>query len=104
MLLFQVVLTTGKRHVIALICISDQSFTKRPFSHPLRGHSVTHREAILKHGLLQQPSVIAQLDEQTRHNHKFHQGMFLKQLSAMKFLLRQGLALRGHKEAEGNLP
>ena len=28
----------------------------------------------------------------------------LKQISAMKFLLRQGIALRGHCEKEGNLP
>ena len=28
----------------------------------------------------------------------------LKQISAMKFLFRQGTALRGHCEEEGNLP
>ena len=29
--------------------------------------------------------------------------MLLKQLSSLTFLLRQGLAIRGHKESEGNL-
>ena len=29
--------------------------------------------------------------------------MLLKQLSSLRFLLRQGLAIRGHTEAEGNL-
>ena len=29
--------------------------------------------------------------------------MLLKQFSSLKFLLRQGLAVRGHIEGEGNL-
>lgn len=29
--------------------------------------------------------------------------MLLKQLSSLRYLLRQGLALRGHDENEGNL-
>ena len=29
--------------------------------------------------------------------------MLLKQLSSLKFLLRQGLAIRGHNDRDGNL-
>lgn len=29
--------------------------------------------------------------------------MLLRQLSSLKFLLHQGMAIRGHKEGDGNL-
>ena len=32
-----------------------------------------------------------------------HHEMVLRQISSLKFLLRQGLAIRGHQELEGNL-
>jgi len=34
---------------------------------------------------------------------KLHREMLLKQLSSLKYLLRQGLAIRGHEAMEGNL-
>ena len=34
---------------------------------------------------------------------RVRQQMLLKQLSSLKYLLRQGLAIRGHEDIEGNL-
>lgn len=52
---------------------------------------------------MKQNSVSALLDEQTMMEQKHHQDQLLKQLSSLKLLLRQGLAVRGHEELEGNL-
>ena len=40
---------------------------------------------------------------QANKNHAENRDLLMKQLSSLQFLLRQGLAIRGHKETEGNL-
>ena len=62
-----------------------------------------HREAVLKRSLMSQPSVAAQLSNQVLQQQKVNREMLVKQLSSLRYLLRQGLALRGHEEHEGNL-
>ena len=52
---------------------------------------------------LQAPSVAAQLVVQAQSAQFENRLMLLRQLSSLKFLLRQGMAVRGHKEEEGNL-
>lgn len=52
---------------------------------------------------MQQPSVRTQLNESLRSEQQHNQRMLLKQLSSIRYLLRQGLALRGHDDSEGNL-
>ena len=59
-----------------------------------------HREGVLKLGLLQQPSVITQLNNQAKLDQARHKEMLLKQISSLNYLLRQGLAVRGHEELE----
>ena len=51
----------------------------------------------------QQPSIISQLNVQLRNDQDQHRKALLKQLSLLKYLMRQGLATRGHIEDEGNL-
>ena len=43
------------------------------------------------------------MNSQVVVNQRIHRQMLIKQLSSLKFLLRQGLAVRGHEEMEGNL-
>ena len=62
-----------------------------------------HKECILKVELLKQDSVAVLLNEQAKAEQKQHRDQLLKQLSSLQFLLRQGLAVRGHDNLEGNL-
>ena len=66
-------------------------------------NSDSHLEARLKCKSLNNPSIQEQLSTQgTKVQETWRLGL-MKQLEAMKFLLRQGIALRGHSEEEGNL-
>nr|XP_004209215.1 zinc finger MYM-type protein 1-like [Hydra vulgaris] len=67
--------------------------------------SDSQREALEKYQLINQKakSVTSQLLKQIRQSQNKRQQMFLVELSSLKFLLRQGLAIRGHTEKEGNL-
>ena len=44
-----------------------------------------------------------QLNTQLRQDQEDRRQALLKQLHCLKFLLRQGLAIHGHDETEGNL-
>ena len=64
----------------------------------------SHREAMSKWLSRNCVTIAAQLStEQARIQNTRRAGL-LKQLMGMRFLLRQGIALRGHSEGEGNLP
>ena len=65
--------------------------------------SESHKEAMLKLKSMRAPSVIAQLSSQASRDQAEHRSMLLKQLHSLRYLLRQGLPVRGHKESEGNL-
>lgn len=65
--------------------------------------SVIHRESVLKLELMKQPTITAQLSSQAKREQKENRDMLLKQLSSLRYLARQGLAIRGHSENEGNL-
>ncbi len=52
---------------------------------------------------LKHPSIDAQLSTQVKHAQELHYKMLHIQLSSLRFLLQQGLAIRGHEEMEGNL-
>lgn len=59
--------------------------------------SVMHHEALMK--LAANTSISAQLSSQHKQDQKFHLNMLFKLLSCIRFLARQGLALRGHDES-----
>ena len=66
--------------------------------------SESHKEALVKFQCMQASSVVEQLGTQASHTQATNRSMPLKELSSLqKFLLRQGLAIHGHKESEGNL-
>ena len=62
-----------------------------------------HKESILKVELLKQDSVSTLLNKRAMAEQKQHRDQLLRQLSSLRFILRQGLAVRGHEDLEGNL-
>ncbi len=66
-------------------------------------HCQMHREACMKLQSCQQPSVAAQLSNQLLIDQKYRREMLMKVLSSLRFLLQQGLPIRGHKEEDSNL-
>ena len=65
--------------------------------------SNSHNEAVSKIRLVGQPSVVSQLQSQHKKDQEVRRNMFTVVLTSLKHLLRQGAALRGHIEEEGNL-
>ena len=67
-------------------------------------NSGSHLEAKIKWCSLNNPSIKEQLSSQVAKIQCTRRTGLLIQLEAMRYLLRQGLPLRGHSEEEGNLP
>ena len=65
--------------------------------------SFLHRQALLSHQTSLKGSVASLLSASLRKEQAEHRTMLMKLLSSLKLLLRQGSAIRGHKEEEGNL-
>ena len=65
--------------------------------------SFLHRQALLFHQTSLQGSVASLLSASLRKEQAEHRTMLMKLLSCLKLLLRQGSAIRGHKEKEENL-
>jgi len=90
---------------------SDDAFTCRGFSNwkkakeKFREHekSHCHREACMKYEASKKPSVVAVASTALKREQQTRWLMLLKQLSSLRFLMRQGLPVRGHCKQEGNL-
>ena len=65
--------------------------------------SEIHKDSKLKLNSIALPSIKEKLSTAAAKAKADHTRMLLKVLSSVKYLLRQGLALRGHKETDGNL-
>ena len=65
------------------------------------GEPVKDLIAIFKIDSLKQESVSP--NKKVQADQKVHREMLLKQFSALRYLLRQGMAIRGHNETESNL-
>ena len=65
--------------------------------------SQMHVESYFKLNALSRPSVATQLSAQILKQQFFHRKMLLKVLSTLRYLVRQGLAIRGHHHDDGNL-
>ena len=62
-----------------------------------------HKESLLKIKLLKVVPIDAQINAKLRIDQENHREMLLVVIESLKYLLRQGLAIRGHEEIEGNL-
>ena len=65
--------------------------------------AVPIREAKLKWSNVRKPSIRQPVDTQVAKEQAIRRKGLLKQLSAIRFLLRQEIAVRGHTEEEENL-
>jgi len=65
--------------------------------------SVSHTNCVYLVKQQCKPSVATQVSLAHQHQQAQRRRMLLIQVKSIKFLLRQGLALRGHIEEEGNL-
>lgn len=89
---------------------SDASFISRGFCNWKKGKkkfrehelSHTHNEGVLKWESLKQPSVMVVANSSLKRDQENRRRMLLVQIQCLCFLLRQGLAIRGHND-EGNL-
>ena len=68
-----------------------------------RSCSQLHREAVMKWKLGQQPGIDAVMDQSCKAEQTCRREMLIKQLESLHYLLKQGLAVRGHEEADSNL-
>ncbi len=66
-------------------------------------HCDAHQEAILKCHMIQTTPVSNQLVSAAKKEQSERRDALVKQLYCLRYLLRQGLAIREHKESEGNL-
>ena len=90
---------------------SEGTFTSKGFSNwkkaraKFREHeqSKLHAEACAAYKALQQPSITSQLSLQACREQETHRELLLKQLSSLKYLVCQRLAVRSHTEEESNL-
>lgn len=102
----------ASKHKLLLSKRGDEAFSLNGFDNykkatqKFQAHekSDTHLEAKMKFASFRKPSVQEQLSTQAAQVHAVRRSGLLKQLEAMKYLLRQGIALRGRTEEEGNLP
>ena len=65
--------------------------------------SNAHAEAVMKWQMLHSAPINAQLQTQVQKLQQSRRHTLVKQLYCLRYLLQQGLAVRGHKEIEGNL-
>ena len=79
------------------------NFKKAVEKFRIHENSDSHLKARIKCRSLNNPSTNEQLSSQAAKVQAIRRAGLMKQLEAMKFLLRQGIALRGHSEEEGNL-
>ena len=84
---------------------TDDGFNnwKKPEKFTAHEESAGHKEALLKLAALRSTPVTAKLSHKHAQDQERRRSMFLKQLSSLQFLLRQGLAIRGHTDEESNL-
>ena len=89
----------------------EDAFTKKGFDNwkkcnekfKKHGKSQAHPEALFKFQAFQQPSISSQINLQHADKQVKQREALLKQLSSLKYLVRQGTSIRGHKDDEGNL-
>ena len=65
--------------------------------------SKAHQEAVMKCSAVSRPSIQSNMDTQLQKNQRLRRSGLVKQIKAIRFLTRQGLALRGHLDKDGNL-
>ena len=100
-----------KHKLIAFSKTGDKAFTESGFGNwkkaleKFKSHenSDSHREAKLKWVARGHTTIAGHLNAQMDQLQKERRDGLLAQLAGLRFLTRQGIAIRGHTESEGNL-
>jgi len=79
------------------------SWKKALYKFRVHEASQMHRESYIKLNSLKQKSIVAHFSDMKSTDQKQNREMLKKVLTSLKYLLRQGLPIRGHHEEEGNL-
>ena len=100
-----------QRNTLSFSSKAEPTFTTRGFNNwrkalaKFKNHSASsaHAEAMMRWQLQERVPINAQLNTQIEKMQSVRRKALLKQLQCLRFLLRQGLSLRGHTETEENL-
>ena len=65
--------------------------------------SNAHKESLLRIELMEQPTVLSQLNTQLKKDQAARRELLMITLTSLQYLVRQGLPIRGHEEIEENL-
>ena len=102
----------GSNHgLLSFANCGEKAFTKSGFNNwkkaleKFRAHEISHshKEAKLKWMARGMPTIASQLSSQIQKAQKTRRDGLIMQLKCIKYLTRQGLAIRGNHEEEGNL-
>ncbi|CAF3882931.1 unnamed protein product [Rotaria sp. Silwood1] len=91
--------------------LAHMSFTSSGFSdwknalRALAQHNSSrfHSECLYIAQQQSKPSILARIETVTRQQQEQRRGLLMIEASSLQFLLRQGIAFRGHTEVDGNL-
>ena len=94
-----------KHNLVVFSKNSNPAFTSTGFNNWFGSPSISHvhREAKMKWLSSGKPTLQERFSSQMVLLQNTRRKALLHQLSSLRFLLRQGLAIRGHTELEGNL-
>lgn len=95
-------LTFSKRKDVSFITKGFSNWKKAKQKFREHKLSQTHNEAVLKFVPQHKESVVSLLNSSLQKDQKVKREMLLVQLHCVHFLMRQGLAVRGHND-QGNL-
>lgn len=102
---------TEQKGILTFSSKAESAFTTKGFNNwrkamvKFNSHAASsaHAEAIMKWQMLQATPINTQLSTQLQKLQNSRRQALVKQLHCLRYLLRQGLAIRGHTETEGNL-
>ena len=69
----------------------------------LHSHSKFHSECLYVMQQQSKPSIVSQIDVVAKQQQEQRRRLLMAKVSSLQYLLRQGIAFRGHSDEEGNL-
>lgn len=93
----------SKKGEDAFVDVGFENWKKALERFAVHARSDLHKEAVLKIELLKQGSVHTIISNKLKEEQRVRREMLVKQISTLKYLTRQGLAVRGNDDLEGNL-
>jgi len=99
----QQLVTFSKKNSEAFVSVGFDNWKKALEKFREHESSQMHQESQMKLHAIKQTSVAVQLSSQKANEQKNNRKMLCIVLNSLKYLVRQGLAVRGHNDESGNL-